>query len=56
MISYEEAASFLENVLEFPSTWKKTFDDDKIGFLRLYMKHHATRIPFQVIYFVLYDR
>ncbi|KAG4070236.1 hypothetical protein HA402_003926 [Bradysia odoriphaga] len=49
MISYEEATSFLENVLELPKTWKKTFDDDKIAFLRMYMKHHVTRVPFQNI-------
>lgn len=48
MISYEEATSFLENILEFPKTWKVTFQDDKIAFLRLYMRHHATRVPFQV--------
>lgn len=51
MISYEDATAFLENILEFPKTWKKTFEDDKVGFLRLYMKHHVTRIPFQVILF-----
>jgi len=55
MISYDDATAFLENVLEFPKTWKKTFDEDKIAFLRLYMKHHVTRIPFQNVTMSIID-
>ncbi|KAJ6634709.1 hypothetical protein Bhyg_13286 [Pseudolycoriella hygida] len=55
MISYEEAASFLENILEFPKAWKTTFDNDKIEFLRFYMKQHATRVPFQNVTMAIVD-
>lgn len=50
MISYEQAKKHLENVLKLPADWEITLQKDPLEFLGLYMRHHATRIPFQVWY------
>jgi hypothetical protein len=49
MISEKEAIDFLNNVLELPSHWPETLEQDKLGFLKLFMKHQVTRVPFQNI-------
>jgi hypothetical protein len=49
MISQQEATDFLNNVLELPSDWPETLKADKLGFLKLFMRHHMTRVPFQNI-------
>ena len=48
MVSYQEAKTFLENVLEFPKNWEDTLKNNKMEFLKMYMDHHQRRVPFQV--------
>jgi len=47
MISYHQAKTFLDDVLELPAGWEGTQQNDPLEFLRLFLEHHARHIPFQ---------